>query len=257
MKKYLLASVAVFALGCSPARADLPVFDVASFGKLLESVGIEGDQLAEMIATYEQIVQVVIMATNIWNSVAEVVGTDQWAPGLNDPAQRNPLPFAAADHPGWVGGYNDPSGLPFGGQYLSQNTVGGDLSVYKGGDFVGAELLRGIQSVSSMQAVASNHVQSIETRITALTDLFSHLSSIATIQETDSLSARLHTELNFAQSQQVQAQQVMAAAQLQTQAAENNQRQWLYQDEANGIIAACGSAASAASFITIPACAVK
>ena len=254
IRKLLLASAAVMALTAAPARADLPVFDAASFGKLLESIGIEGAQLDEMVATYEQVVQVVIMATNIWNSVQEVVGTDQWAPGLNDPGQRNPLPFAAADHPGWVGGYNDPSGLPFGGQYLSQNTVGGDLSVYKGGDFVGSEILKGINSVSSMQAVASNHVQSIETRITALTDLFSHLSSIATIQETDSLSARLHTELNFAQSQQVQAQQVMAAAQLQTQAAENNQRQWLYQDEANGIKAACGSAASAASFITIPAC---
>ncbi len=256
MKRLLLAGVATIAL-MGPARADLPVVDFTAIGHMLEEIGIEGDQLTEMIATFQEIVQVYTMATNIWNSVQEVVGTDQWAPGLNDPAQRNPLPFAAADHPGWVGGYNDPSGLPFGGQYLSQNTVGGDTSVYKGGDFVGAEILKGIQSVSSMQAVASNHVQSIETRITALTDLFSHLSSIATIQETDSLSARLHTELNFAQSQQVQAQQVMAAAQLQRDARENNQQQFLYQDEINGIKAACGSASSAASFITIPACAAK
>jgi hypothetical protein len=243
MKRLLIAGVAAISLSTSTARADLPVVDFTAVGKLLESIGIE------------EIVQVYTMVTNVWNSVAEVVGTDQWAPGLNDPGQRNPLPFAAADHPGWVGGYNDPSGIPFGGQYLSQNTVGGDLSVYKGGDFVGSELLRGIQSVSSMQAVASNHVQSIETRLIGIVDLFSHLSGIATIQETDSLSARLHTELNIAQSQQVQAQQVMAAAQLQRDARENNQHQWLYQDEINGIVAACGSAASAASFITIPACA--
>ncbi len=253
MRQLLLAGIAIIAL-IGPARADLPVVDFTAIGDLLEQIGIQGEQLDEMIATFDEIVQVYTMATNIWNSVAEVVGADQWATGLNDPAQRNPLPFAAADHPGWVGGYNDPSSLPFGGQYLSQNTVGGDTSVYKGGDFVGAEILKSIQSVSSMQAVATNHVQAIENRITALTDLFSHLASIGTIQETDSLSARLHTEANFAHSQQIQAQQVMAAAQLQRDARESNQQQWLYQDEANGIKAACGSAASAASWITIGAC---
>jgi hypothetical protein len=37
-----------------------------------------------------------------------------------------PLPFVASASAGWVGGFNDPSALPFGSQYLTQNTVGGD-----------------------------------------------------------------------------------------------------------------------------------
>jgi hypothetical protein len=105
-----------------------------------------------------------------------------------------------------------------------------------------------------MQAVATNHVQSIETRIAALGNLFSQLDNIDTVQKTDSLSARLTTELNYANSQQVQAQQVMSAAQLQLAVLDYNQRQWLYQDETNGINAACASVQTAGGFVTIPAC---
>lgn len=237
-----------------PARSDLPVIDAAAIADLLQSIGIETDQLTQLIQTYEEVVQVYTMATNIWGAVEKVVGADQWAPGLTDPAIRNPLPFAAADHPAWVGGFNDPSQLPFGGQYMTQNTVGGDASIYDDGTFVGSELLKATRALSSMQAIASNHVQAIETRINALSDLFGQLASIGKIQETESLSARFHSELNYANAQVVQAQQVQAAAQMQLAVLENNQRQWMYQDETNGIKAACSSASSAASFVTIPAC---
>jgi hypothetical protein len=186
--------------------------------------------------------------------VAELVGADQFAPSLNDPAIRNALPFAAADHPGWVGGFNDASGLPFGAQYLAQNTVGGDPTVYNDGSFGGGELLKAIQSLSSMQAVSTNHLQIIETRIQGLGDLFAQLAAIGTIQETDSLSARLHTELNYANSQVGQAQQTMSAAQLQIAVLDNNQKQWQYQDEVLGITNACGSVAAAGGFVSFAAC---
>ena len=71
-------------------------------------------------------------------------------------------------------------------------------------------LLKAIRSLSSMQAVATNHGQSIETRIAALGKLFSQLADIDTVQKTDSLSARFNSELNYAKSQQVQAQQTMS-----------------------------------------------
>lgn len=260
MRKLFLAGAAVIALAtAAPARGQLigpgtVVFDPTAVGQLLKSVGIEGEQLTQLIETYTEIVQVYQMSTNIWNAVEKLVGADQWAPGLLNPAIRNPLPFGAADHPAWVGGFNDPSGLPFGGQYLSQNTVGGDPSVYDDGTFVGTEILKATRALSSMQAVATNHVAAIETRIGALADLFTQLGAVGKLQETASLSARLHNELNYANSQMVQAQQVQTAAQLQLAVLENNQRQWLYQDEANGISAACSNVSAAGGFVTIPAC---
>ena len=255
MRKLLFAGVATVALlAVQPARADLPVIDFTAIGDLLEQIGIQGEQLDQLILTYNEVIQVYTMATNIWGAVEKLVGADTWAPGLNDPGIRNPLPFAAVDHPGWVGGLNDPSALPFGAQYLAQNTVGGDPTVYNDGSFVGTELLKTVRALSSMQAIATNHVQAIETRINALNDLFTQLANIGKLQETASLSARLHSELNYANSQQVQAQQVQSAAQMQLAVLENNQRQWMFQDEANGVTAACATAAQAASFVTIPAC---
>jgi hypothetical protein len=255
MRKLLFASVAIIGLmAVQPARADLPVIDVTAIGDLLEQIGIQGEQLTQIINVYNETIQVYGMATNIWGAVEKIVGADQWAPGLTDAGIRNPLPFAASQHPNWVGGFNDPGGLPFGSQYMNQNTVGGDASVYNDGSFVGAEILKATRSLSSMQALASNHVQAIETRINALNDLFVQLGNIGKIQETESLSARLHTESNYANSQVIQAQQVMNAAQMQIAVTENNQRQWMYQDEANGIKAACGSARAAASFLVLSAC---
>jgi hypothetical protein len=249
MKKFLLTVLAALTLTASGGRAQIDfsggtdgagfvVYDPTAVTQLLEQVGISQEQLTQLVETYKQVVQVYGMATQIWNSVSGLAGASGWAPALNNPALRNPLPFAAADHPGWVGGFNDPSSLP----------------VYDDGSFVGPEILKAIRSLSSMQAVATNHVQSIETRIAALGNLFSQLDNIDTVQKTDGLSARLNTELNYANSQQVQAQQVMSAAQLQLAVLDYNQRQWLYQDETNGITAACASVQTAGGFVTIPAC---
>jgi hypothetical protein len=230
------------------------VFDPTAVGQLLEQVGVSQEQLTQLVTTYQEIVQVYGMATKIWNSVNELVGANQWAPGLQVPGLLNPLPFAAANSPGWIGGFNDPTSLPFGSQYLSQNTVGGDFTVFQDGTFAGNELLKAIRTLSSMQAVASNHLGSIETRIAGLTQLFQQLANIGTLQETDSLSARLNSELNYATSQEVQAQQVMSAAQLQLAVLENNQRQWQYQDEGIGIKNACSSVAAAGGTIAFAAC---
>jgi type IV secretion system protein VirB5 len=255
MKKVLLAGVAAAALiFTAPARAQIPVIDVTAIADLLKQIGVSTEQLTELIALYNETVQVYDTAVHIWNDVEGLVGADTWAPGLLAGNIRNPLPFVASASAGWVGGFNDPSTLPFGSQYLTQNTVGGNPLIYEDRTFVGNELLKAVRSLASMQAVASNHLSAIETRISALNDLFTRLASIKNIQQTDSLSARLHSELNYAHSQQVQAQQVMGAAQLQMQVLEYNQRQWMYQDETTGIKAACGSASKAASFVTIPAC---
>lgn len=244
MRKILLAGVAALSLVGMPARADLPVIDITSVGKLLQSIGIEGQQLEQMIATVQGILQVYQETQMVFNSVSELVHAEQWAQGLLSPSARNPLPFAASEHPGWVGGFNDPSSLPFGSQYLGQNTVGGNLSVYQHGDFVGGEFVKAIRSLSTMQALASGNVLSIENRIIALGNLFSRLASIGTIQETGSLQARLEAEANYAHAQKIQSQNLYAAAQQQLAVLEYNQRQWQYQDEQHGIAIMCQSLAS-------------
>ena len=124
--------------------------------------------------------------------------------------------------------------------------MGGDPSIYDDGTFVGPEILKAVRSLASMQAVATNHVQAIETRIAALERPLLQLDSIDTVQKTDSLSARLNSGTQLRHSQQVQAQQVMSAAQLQLRCSSYNQRQWLYQDETTGITAACASVQTAA-----------
>ena len=264
-KRLLLATMASIALFAGEARAQIDfsgglagpgtvVFDPTAVGQLLEQVGVSQEQLTQLVTTYQEIVQVYGMATKIWNSVNEVVGANQWAPGLLDGGIRNPLPFAAAASPGWIAGLNDPSTLPYGAQYLGQATVGGDPTVYNDGTFPGAELLKEVNSLASIQAVATNHLAAIETRIAALGQLFNQLAAIGTVQETDSLSARLHSELNYATSQQVQAQQTMAAAQLQIAVRESAQRQWQYQDEGVGIKNACSSVAAAGGTIAFAAC---
>jgi hypothetical protein len=260
VRKLLCTSaIALVLAATTPARAQIfgpgtVVFDPTEVGKMLEQIGISGQELDQLVQTYAQVVNVYNMSTNIWNSVSEVVGAGTWAAQLVDPSIRNPMPFAANAHPGYVGGFTNPSGLPFGSVYMGQNTVGGDPSIYSDGSFAGGEITKTINSLSAMQSLATNNLQAIETRIAGLSDLFDHLSSVGTIQETSSLSSRLNNELNYANSQQVQAQQTMSAAQLQMSVLQNNQTQWTYQDETNSIGAACGSVAQAGGFVTFAAC---
>jgi hypothetical protein len=254
VRKLLLIWVAALALGTTPAHADLPVIDATQIAKIAEQLGISQQQLQEMITTYNEIVEVYDVSSKIWGDVEELVSADQWAPGLKTGHNRNPLEFPALLHPLYLGGFQDPSSLQFGSTYVQQNTVGGDPSIYDDATFVGTEMKKMVWSLSAMQAVASNHLSEIETRITALGDLFVQLGKIGKLQETDSLSARLHQELNYAHSQQVQATQLQHAAEMQLAVFEHNQRQWTYQDETNGIQAACATAKQAASFVTIPAC---
>jgi hypothetical protein len=260
MKKLLLAAVSVIALSAAPLTANAQivgpgqvVFDPTAVAQLLKSVGIEGEQLTQLIQTYEQIVQVYNMTTNVWNSVHQLVGAGDWAESLK--TVTIPFPFGAGAWGAWLNGTNDPSGLAFGPQYLKQNTIAsGDPSFMQDGYVVGGELFSMVRSVSAIQALANIHLQTIDTRIAGLGELFSHLATIGTVQQTNSLSARLHNELNYAQSQQIQAQQVMNMAQLQHDAWELRQRQISYMDEQTAVRTACANVAAAGGFVHVPVC---
>jgi hypothetical protein len=259
MRRLILAGVCALALSSAPCEAQIAtpgtvVFDPTVVTKLLAEIGIENAQLDQMVLTVQEVLQVYNEAVGIYSSVAQIVGADQWAPGLTGASSRNPLPFIASTHPGWVGGYNDPSSLPFGSQYMQQNTIGGDIRVFEDGAFVGTEIAKAIRSISSMQAVASNNIQAIENRIFALNDLFTHLANLGTIMQAGSLSARLQSEANYAQSQKIQSQNLEAAATQQLAVLQYNQRQWQYQDESNGIAVSCKALAASSNPLSLPEC---
>lgn len=244
-----------------PARSQvtsgpgMAVFDLAQALNIIKSIGIESDQLTQLVLTVEEVYQVYQEATLIYNSVAEITHAETWAGALLAPALRNPLPFAAIDHPGWVGGYNDPSSLPFGSYYLGANTVGGDINAFGDGTFVGNEIAKTIRSLATIQALASNNVLSIERRIVGLGALFNKLADIGTIQQTDSLVARLHSEANYAHSQQVQSQNLKTAADQQIAVLKHNHQQYQYLDESNGIVHGCRSLAAGPNALSIAECA--
>lgn len=265
MRKILFAGVAALSLivfsPSQPARADLPVIDVTAIGHMLEELGLQGQQLdeaiqtlAEIVQVYNETVQVYNMATNIWNSVAENVGVGGIASDLTAAFLRNPLPYGTTQHPGYIGGLNDPSGLPFGGQYVTQNTVGGNPGIYDDDTFMGKEIKKRIYSISAAQALATNHMLSAEQRLIGTAGLFAWLANMNTIQQTDSLGSRLKTELNYINTQHVQMQGMLASAQAQKDVFEHNRVQWTYQDETLGIKAACQTLAATGAGVTSPAC---
>lgn len=259
-RRIFVILIALTLTGAVPARSQvssgpgIAVFDLAQATNILKSIGIESDQLTQLVLTVEEVWQVYQEAILIYNSVNELVRADSWAGSLLNSAIRNPLPFAALDHPGWVGGFNDPSSLPFGSYYMGANTVGGNINAFKDGTFVGNEIVKTIRSFSTMQALASNNVLSIENRIIGLADLFEKLGTVGTIQQTDSLSARLHSEANYAHSQQVQSQNLKAAADQQIAVLKHNQQQYQYLDESNGVSFGCQTLAAGPNALSIAEC---
>jgi hypothetical protein len=236
---FLLA--AGLAIAPPPAHAFLPVIDPTAIGRLVA-------QLRVAIQTYQEAIQ-------IFNSVNGLAHAETWAPALNNPAMQNPLPFAANQFPSYVSGQTSPSGLPFGQQYLTQNTVGGNLGAFQDNTFVGNQIAQRIQAISAMQATATNNLASLEQRLAALPAIAAQLASAATIQQTSSIATRLASEENYVQSQQTQASNMLAAGQMQLAALKMQMRQYEYLDEQNGINTMCGAyAANSAGMPSLPDC---
>lgn len=260
MRKLLLAGAAIVAFHVPQANAQIigpgtTVFDPTAVAQLLKSVGIETQQLTQLVQTYTQIVNIYQQALAIYNAVDQVVGVDKLAPELQQNWLTNPMQFSPDDTPSWIGGLNDPTSLVYGTKYLQQAVVGGDFSIYNDGPGIVTELQREIRALASIQAEANHGILSIENRIGNFAEvLFGELAGIETLQQTNSLSARMTYELNIASSQQVQAQHLMDAAHLQLAVNESRQRQWQYQDEANSIEATCAAVQQAGGTMKWAAC---
>ena len=255
MRKALLAGVsAASLLTAHPAPAQLPVIDSASIAQLLNQVTLLKQQLQEAIQTYNEAVQIYQQALGIYQSVSGLTQAGNWAPGLNTPALQNPLPFATTAFPGYLGGNTSPAGLPYGQTYLNQNLVANFL-----GDAgpQGTLLRQALYTISSIEATVTNNLQVLETRAQQLPQIESQLASASTVQQMQSITARLAAESNFAANQKTQAENIQASASAQVAQLQQAQVQMSFQDEATGIRNMCSSFTQTGVGVGLSVCAAS
>jgi len=255
MRKALLAGVyAASLLAAHPAPAQLPVIDSASIAQLLNQITLLKQQLQQAIQTYNEAVQIYQQALGIYNSVSGLTQAGNWALGLNTPALQNPLPFATTAFPGYLGGNTSPSGLPYGQTYLNQNLVTNFL-----GDSgpQGTLLRQALYTISSIEATVTNNLQALETRAQQLPQIESQLASASTLQQMQSVTARLAAESNFVANQKAQAENIQASASAQVAQLQQAQVQMSFQDEANGISNMCSSFTQTGVGVALSVCAAS
>ena len=255
MRKILLAGLSAAALlAAHPAPAELPVIDNASIAQLVNQITVLKQQLQEAIQTYNEAIQIYQQALGIKNSVSGPTQAGNWAPALNSPALQNPLPFATTAFPGYLGGNTSPSSLPYGQTYLNQNLAANFL-----GDTgpQGTLLRQALYTISSIEATATNNLQALETRDQQLPQIESQLGAATTVQQMQSITARLAAESNFAANQKAQAENIEASAAAQMAQLEQAQVQTSFQDEATGITNMCNSFSQTGVGVALSVCAAS
>jgi hypothetical protein len=255
MRKLLLAGLsAVSLLAAHPAPAQLPVIDSASIAQLVNQVTVLKQQLQEAIQTYNETIQIYQQALGIKNGVSGPTQAGNWAAALNNPALQNPLPFATTAFPGYLGGNTSPAGLPYGQTYLNQNLAANFLADTGP---QGTLLRHAFYTISSIEATVTNNLQALETRAQQLPQIESQLASASTVQQMQSITARLAAESNFIANQKAQAENIQASAAAQVAQLEQAQVQMSFQDEATGISNMCNSFSQTGVGVALSVCAAS
>ena len=252
IRTILLAGVAALALVTArPADAQMPVIDVKSIDQLVDQLKVLQQQLQQAEQIYQETIGVYNQAVSIVKSVSGLTNAYSLAPGLNTIGLQNPLPTASASLPGFIGGTSSAASLPFGSQYLAQNTIG---TLPTDPSFLSTQIRQAVNSISSLQAYANQNLQALEQRIQSLPAIVSQIANASTVQQISGLQARLTGEANYATAQQAQAANLHTAMTAQLQAIQMAQLQFAYQQENAGIQATCAALAATAVTITLPSC---
>ena len=225
----------------TPADGQLAVIDVKAIAQLTTQLQILQQQLNQAIQLYQQTIQIANQAASINKNTSGLTNAYSLAPGLNVAGLQDPIPTASASIPGFVGGLSSAASLPFGSTYLQQNTIG---SLPTDVSFASTQIRQGVNALSSLQALATNNLQALETRIAALPAIAQAIASASTVQQMNALQARLTGEQNYAAAQTAQANNLKAALASQIASIQLQGIQYEYQDGKTGIAAACSALAS-------------
>jgi len=152
---------------------------------------------------------------------------------------QNPAPNTTL-LPGILNGLSPPSTL--GGnlaslaqQYLGQNKV----YQPQGTDFQAGRLRASANSTAEIEAIATQNLQALQARATALTQIQNQLDSASTIQQVASIQARLAAEQNYVQIQTAQAANLRILAAARTATEDQAQQEAERQSEEQAIQANC------------------
>jgi Type IV secretion system proteins len=230
----LLAGAALALVLAAPAQAAMPVIDNSAIAQLLNELHEAQQQYQELVASYDQ-----LKAT--YQALSQLTNINSVATQLEQPWIENPVPNTTL-LPGILDGLSPPSML--GGnlsnlaqQYLQQNRV----YQPQGQDFEAGRLRAGANSTAEIEAVATQNLEALQARATALTQIQDQLNSAGTIQQVASIQARLAAEQNYVQIQTAQAEnlRILAAARMQTE--DEAQQQAERQSEDQGLQSACNA----------------
>lgn len=223
MRKFWLGSVAVAGLlmgAAMPAQAQWVVTDPGATAQLVQQVQQSINEIRVLQQQYNQLLMV-------YNSVAHGVNLAGMAPGLSTALAQNPI-GAVTGIPGALAGTANLSSL---GSLAQQFLRGNQVYAPQGSDFEAEWLKQRALGLANAQALATQYMQSAQARLAALPQLQAEAQSATDLQQLAGVQAKIQIEQQYVTTQQSQAQQVLALAQLQQQVASQQQAENARQGE--------------------------
>lgn len=250
MKRFhtiFLAGCAVTALALSeprPARAQMAVFDVATFGQLVQQAENGIQQLNTLRNALNVNQQQLTQLTSFYQSFAHLTNATQFAPTLLQQSTINPLPEVAQIEAALRG-----QGVGFTGNLGgSIVTLLAKIQVYKptGTDFAATQMNNAALASAGQMAAAQQLYSSSTQRIQGLQQLQAQLGSSSNPKQTLDLTARATIENGLAQAQTNQGLALSVLQQAQ-QATQQQQADQKWRQNAEALATQARAAASTAA----------
>jgi hypothetical protein len=242
-----LAGCAVTALALSeprPARAQMAVFDVATFGQLVQQAENGLQQLNTLRNALNVSQQQLTQLTSFYQSFAHLTNATQFAPTLLQQSTINPLPEVAQIEAALRG-----QGVGFTGNLGgSIATLLAKIQVYKptGTDFAATQMNNAALASAGQMAAAQQLYSSSTQRIQGLQQLQAQLGSSSNPKQTLDLTARATIENGLAQAQTNQGLALSVLQQAQ-QATQQQQADQKWRQNAEALATQARAAASTAA----------
>jgi type IV secretion system protein VirB5 len=247
LRNLLLAGYAVTALALSEprtAQAQMPVFDVATFGQLVQQAATGIQQLTTLRNSLNVNQQQLTQLTAFYQSFARLTNATQFAPTLLQQSTINPLPQVTQIEAALRG-----EGVGFTGSLAGAVTaLLARIQIYKptGADFAATQMNNAALASAGQMAAAQQLYSSSTQRIQGLQQLQAQLGSASSPKQTLDLTARATIENGLAQAQTNQGLALSVLQQAQ-QATQQQQADQMWRQNAEALAAQARAAASAAA----------